>query len=112
MDIYKIARERAAKALEAAIAPSQIKQRARRQRPADATKARRRDKMARYRTTPSGNRKNAENCHRWYVAHKYEAREYMKRWKKEFFEMYGMKYDTYNYRLKRGLPVPAIERRA
>ena len=106
MDIYKIARERAAKDLEAAIAPSPVKH------TGEATKARRRDKMARYRATPSGSRKNAENCHRWYVAHKDEATAYMKRWKKEFFEMYGMKYDTYNYRLKRGLPVPAIERRA
>lgn len=106
MDIYKIARERTAKALEAAFAPDPCRH------TGDTTKARRRAKMARYRATPSGNRKNAENCHRWYVAHKDVATAYMKRWKKEFFEKYGMKYDTYNYRLKRGLPVPAIDGRA
>ena len=100
MDIYKIARERTAEALERSLAVHPTLHRG------EAEKARRRENNAKYARSPKGRVVNGRRCRKWAERHKEYFAAYIKKWKADFEEKHGMKYATYIYRKNHGLPVP------
>lgn len=100
MDIYKIARERTAEALERSLAVHPVKHRG------EEKMARERAKSARYASTTKGRAAGRRRCRKWAESHKEYFAAYIKKWKADFEERYGMKYATYIYRKSHGLPVP------
>ena len=63
-----------------------------------------------YARTEKGKETNRRKCKEWQKAHPGKVKLYVDNFRKKFFEKYGMKYCTYMYRLKRGLPVPELDK--
>ena len=61
-----------------------------------------------YSRTEKGKVTNRRKCKEWQRAHPEQVKVYVNTFRKKFFETYGMKYCTYMYRLKKGLPVPSL----
>jgi len=62
-------------------------------------------RVSKYSRTEKGRAANARRCHRYYLKNKGRIREYLKEWLAAFEKEHGMKYATYRYRMKHGLPV-------
>lgn len=69
-----------------------------------------RARSKKYARTEKGKNTNARKCKRYQLKHRKEIIAYVKRWQEDFFKRYGMKYGTYLYRKKHGIPVPAIKK--
>lgn len=65
-----------------------------------------RNRSKRYRNTPKGKAANNRKCKTYQRKHRQKVTEYVRRWQDAFEKRTGMKYGTYRYRIKHGLPVP------
>ena len=69
-----------------------------------------RARSKKYAQTEKGKKTNARKCKRYQLKHRDEINAYVKRWQEDFFNRYGMKYGTFLYRKKHGLPVPTLKK--
>ena len=69
-------------------------------------KAQARVNSARYARTEKGKKTNVKKCRTYQRMHPDKVYGYVKKWRKKFEEKYCMKYVTYLYRKRHGLPVP------
>lgn len=103
-DIYMIARQRAAEAtgtmLEEAFHGRPKKEKSERRKALDYAR------YKRYRQSPKGKKANARKCKKWQDKHRRLMTERAKKFKDKFFARCGIKYGTFLYRRKKGLPLP------
>ena len=106
IDIYAEARRRSALASVSAVDTmlGATCERAMEKREHERELARRRSK--RYRNTPKGKAANNRKCKTYQRKHRQKVTAYVRRWQESFEKRTGMKYGTYRYRIKHGLPVP------
>lgn len=110
IDIYTEARRRSALASVSAVdtmlgaTSAEMRERAMEKREHERELARRRS--MRYRNTPKGKAANNRKCKTYQRKHRQKVSAYVRRWQESFEKRTGMKYGTYRYRIRHGLPVP------
>ena len=113
IDIYTEARRRSALASVSAVdtmlgaTSAEMRERAMEKREHERQLARRRSR--RYSKTPKGKIANGSKCKTYQRKHRQKVSAYVMRWKESFEKRTGMKYGTYRYRIRHGLPVPKAE---
>lgn len=109
IDIYSEARRRSALASVDSLlgaTSAEMRERAMEKREHERELARRRSK--RYSNTPKGKIANGRKCKTYQRNHRQKVSEYVRRWQESFEIRMRMKYGTYRYRIKHGLPVPKV----
>lgn len=106
VDIYAEARRRSALVAESAVDTLLVESAKKTERERKLGRAR----SKKYAQTEKGKKTNARKCKRYQQKHRKEISAYVKRWQEDFFKRYCMKYGTYLYRKKHGLPVPTIKK--
>lgn len=109
IDIYAEARRRSALASVDTLlgaTSAEMRERAMEKREHERELARRRSK--RYSNTPNGKIANWRKCKTYQRKHRQKVAAYVRRWQESFEKRTGMKYGTYRYRIKHGLPVPKV----
>lgn len=110
IDIYTEASRRSALASVSAVdtmlgaTSAEMRERAMKKREHERKLARRRSE--RYRNTPKGKIANNRKCKTYQRKNRKKVSAYVRRWQESFEQRTGMKYGTYRYRIKHGLPVP------
>ena len=106
IDIYDEARRRSALIAQSPVDALLVEA----AKKAERERALGRARSKKYARTEKGKKTNARKCKRYQQKHRKEINAYVKRWQEDFFKRYGMKYGTYLYRKKNGLPVPTIKK--
>lgn len=109
IDIYAEARRRSALAsinTMLGATSAEMCERAMEKREHERELSRRRSK--RYSNTPKGKAANNRKCKTYQRKHRQKVTAYVRRWQESFEKRTGMKYGTYRYRIKHGLPAPKV----